>query len=176
MPALRKPPPPTPVTTAPTMNMPNGKAWRFDLDAIRMRMKADPASDAAVDAWLVEAPWAHPVWHSYLVMLIHLRPIPGFEPPIIYNPHATHEVLVFALDPEGDRDRLLAESIGYHCRTLEPPNYTGQIVEITDDLARARVRKAVEMICAGDLSPDTDYRAQWIALFGDHMVMKDRGQ
>ena len=61
------------------MNMPNGKAWRFDLDAIRMRMKADPASDAAVDAWLIEAPWAHPVWHSYLVMLIHLRPIPGYR-------------------------------------------------------------------------------------------------
>ena len=164
-----------PVTTAPTMNMPNGKAWRLDLVAIRERLKVDPGSDAAIDAWLVEAPWAHPVWHSYLVMLIHLRPIPNFEPPKMYNAHATHEILVHALDPNGDRDKLLAESIGWHCRLLEPANYTGQIVEVTDDLARDRVRRAVEMICNGDLSPDSDYRVQWIALFGGHMT-KERAQ
>lgn len=162
-----------PVTTPPTMNLAHGKAWRIDLDAVRLRLKVDPEKDAAIDAWLVEAPWAHPVWHSYLVLVIHLRPMPGYEPPIFYNPHATHEVHVMALDPNGDRDHLLMYSISNHCRTLEPPNYTGQIVEITDDLARDRVRRAVEMICQGDLSPDTDYRQRWIVLFGDHM-MKDR--
>jgi len=162
-----------PVVAAPTLSMPHGKAWRMDLDAIRHRLKQPAETDAAVDAWLVEAPWAHPLWHSYLIILIHLRPMPGFEAPILYNPHATHEMHVCALDPAGDRDRLLAESIGYYCRTLEPINYAAQIVEVTDDLARARVRKAVEMICRGDLSPDTDYRAQWIALFGDNM-QKDR--
>lgn len=164
-----------PVGIAPTLALPHGKAWRFDLDAIRRRLKADAASDAAVDAWLVEAPWAHPVWHSYLVMLIHLRPMPGHEPPIIYLPLATHEVHVHALEPEGDRDRLLAESMGYHCRMLEQPNFVGQIVEITDDLARSRVRDVVERICAGEVSPDTDYLQQWIALFGDHMT-KDRAR
>ena len=170
---MRKPIPP--MLAAPTLSDHHGKAWRFDLDAIRQRMNVAADSDAAVDAWLVEAPWAHPLWHSYLILLIHLRPITGFEPPILYHPHATHEIHVHALDPEGDRDRLLVESMGWHCRTLEPPNYTGQIVEVTDDLARDRIRKAVERICRGDLSPDTDYRAQWIALFGDNMI-RDRAR
>ena len=168
-------PPIKPVTTAPTMNLANGKAWRIDLPAVRVRLKVAPDDDAAVDAWLVEASWAHPAWHSYIIIVVHLRPMPGVKPPIIYNPNATHEVIVSALDPNGDRDHLLANSISNHCRTLEPPNYAGQFVEITDDLARGRVRRAVEMICNGDLSPDSDYRAQWVTLFGDWM-MKERAQ
>lgn len=168
-------PPIKPVTTAPTMNLAHGKAWRIDLPAVRVRLKVNPEQDAAIDAWLIEAPWAHPAWHSYLVIVIHLRPMPGTEPPILYNPHATHELIVMALDPNGDRDHLLEHSLSDHCRTLEPPNYIGQIVEITDDLARDRVRRAVEMICQGDLSPDTDYRAQWVAMFGDH-AMRERAQ
>lgn len=169
---LRKPI--VPVKAAPTLNMPYGKAWRIDLPAVRARFGGE-ITDAGIDAWLVEAAWAHPAWHSYLVTLIHLRPMPGFKDPVLYHPNATHELLVQALDPDGDRDRLLEESTGWHCKTLEPANFAAQLVEISDDLARERVRKAVEMICAGDLSPDTDYRAQWVALFGDNM-MKDRPQ
>ncbi len=162
----------TPVATAPHLDMPHGKAWLLDMPAIRRRLPTGH-QDAAVAVWLVEAPWAHPVWHSYSVSLIHLRPLPGLSEPTRYLALATHELIVSALDPDGDRDRLLAEGCGPHCRWLLPANFAAQMVEVSDELASARVRDAVERICRGTLSPDTDFTAQWVALFGDNM-MKDR--
>lgn len=154
-----------PVIQAPTLSMPRGKAWRLDLRIVRAN-NPPRKEDAAVDVWLVEAPWAHPAWHSYLITLIHLRPIEGTPPPVLLREFVSHEILVLALEPQGDRDRLLVEGTGQHCRVLSPQNYAGQFTEIEDALAQARVRYAVEQICTGNLSPDSDFRAQWVALFG----------
>lgn len=164
-----------PVELAPTINMPHGKAWRLDLAAIRRKGGTTLPEDAAIDAWLIEAPWAHPAWHSYLLTLIHLRPIQGFAPPKLYLPLATHELILHALDPAGDRDGLVADGPGSRCRILTPANFGAQIVEVTDALARDRIRHVVELICAGTLSPDTDFTSAWIALFGDNML-KDRAR
>lgn len=114
--------------------------------------------------------WAHPTWHSYLISLVHLRPEPGLLLPKVYRPHATHELVVQALDPEGDRDKLLTLGLGSYCRCLTPANFAAQIVEVSDALASDRIRKAVELICEGKLSPDTDFTQQWVALFGDNMM------
>lgn len=158
--------PPPRLAYAPHLCMPRGKAWRIDLAAIRSRVKPDPEQDAIIDAWLVEAAWAHPVWHSYLFTLIHLRPIDGVRPPFLQHPLATHELMVSALDSQGDRNRLLVEGAGPHCPTLTPPNYVGQFTEIEDELAMSRVREAVRLVCTGNVSPDTDFRHQWVGLFG----------
>jgi hypothetical protein len=158
---------PAPMTTAPTINMPYGKAWRLNLAAVRRKTGR---ADAGVDAWLVEAEWAHSHWHSYFISLIHLRPTPGLLLPKVYVPHATHEFVLHALDPAGDRDRLLSEGVGSWCPCLTPANFAAQFIEATDDLARERIRDAVERICAGSLSPDTDFTRQWVRLFGSGML------
>ncbi len=56
---------------------------------------------------------------------------------------------------------------------MSPGNFASQFVEISDELARERVKAAVQKVCDGQLSPDTDFTSQWIKLFGDCM-MKDR--
>jgi hypothetical protein len=146
----------------PTLERPHGKAWQLDIES--------PRAHAGIDAWLVEAAWAHPLWHSYLVLVMHLRPVPELPEPIIHLRDATHELHVDALDPRGDRDRLVTDGPGPWCLGLHPGNFAAQFIEVTDELARERVRKTVEMMCNGWLSPDTDFLRQWIALYGDNMI------
>ena len=55
-------------------------------------------------------------------------------------------------------------------QTVQPP---AQLVEVEDRFAEERVRRAVEEIVAGKLSPDTDFQWQWVARFGNSM-MEDR--
>lgn len=162
-----------PIAKAPDIEGAHGKAWMCDTaEGCRLKGLA-PEQDAALVHWLVEAAWAHPFWHSYSVVLIHLRDgAPDKRPPKIYKEGATHEVWVWAVDPEKDRRKLvetgLVEGIW-----LSPMNYGGQFVAECDAVAVAAVRKAVARICDGSLSPDTDFQWQWITLFGNDMVKRE---
>ncbi|WP_291854802.1 hypothetical protein [Bradyrhizobium sp.] len=144
-----------------------GKAWLVDLAALRRAKGISADDDGALAHWVVEAPGAHPCWHSYSVVLIHLRPLPGVITRF-YRDNATHEIWVVTIDPDVDRNVMLTG----HLRAcwLQPHNFAAQFVEIADHLAQQRVRAAVQSICAGTLSPDTDFIAQWVALFGDNMM------
>jgi hypothetical protein len=146
------------ITVPPTLTGKHGRAWRITLDH-RHR-----ATDT-IDVWLIEAPWAHPVWHSYAISLARLR-----EGDVFYLPCATHELVLFALNPAKSRQDMLGANAVH---ILEPPNFAAQIVEVEDTLARERVTSAVEKILKGELSPDTDFRRMWIALFGNNMVRKE---
>lgn len=127
---------------------------------------------AAIATWLVEAPWAHPVWHSYVVCLYHLRNIEGEkEPPIIHRPNATHEFCVMAFDP--DKDRNIVIETGDVKGILVPFNFVGQFVEISDELAAMRVRFTISEIVSKKLNPDTDFSSQWVERYGNWMY-KDR--
>lgn len=161
-----------PVTIEPDVLGEFSKAWKVDA---RKRMdfaaKAglDTSHDAGVALWLVEAPWAHPFWHSYMLTLIHLRPLPGVPEARIMLPGATHEMWLHALDTSTKRTAVIAQ--GHPPRPLQPMNFGAQIIAETDEAAAARIEDAVRRICAGTLSPDTDFIRQWIALFGGNMVI-----
>ncbi|OYW56817.1 MAG: hypothetical protein B7Y80_01660 [Hyphomicrobium sp. 32-62-53] len=144
-----------------------GKAWRLNLDELRRKAGVLAENDAALDIWMIEAPWAHPFWHSYIIGLQHLRPVLGGDV-IIHRPGATHEFFVAALNPDAPREPFMLgdASPAY----LTPLNFVAQLVEESDEVARERVRDAVLRICAGSLSPDTDFRGQWVALYGGHML------
>lgn len=145
-----------------------GKAWRLNLDDLRRTAGVLAENDATLDLWVVEAPWAHPLWHSYLIGLQHLRPVAGSDV-IIRRPGATHEFFVAALNPDAPREPFMLgnASPAY----LVPIDFVAQLVEEADEAARDRVRDAVRRICAGTLSPDTDFRSQWVALYGGHMML-----
>ena len=136
-----------PVTAPPLVSSPLGKAWLVDLPAARKKAGIDPAKDAAIAHWVVEAPWAHPAWHSYSLVLVHLRPMPVPIETKFYLPGATHELWVWVINTDIDRNRLLAEG-GLKGCWLSPKNFAAQIIERDDDAAAARVRRAVHMICA----------------------------
>lgn len=157
-----------PITTAPTIEDTHGKAWAVDIDRCYRELNTERAAGADLGSWLVEAPWAHPFWHSYWINLIHLRPIPAITREVrVYLEGATHEIWVMALDPDAPRQPQLDSG---RMQTLQPINFSAQFIEPTDADALKRVEDAVREICAGRLSPDTDFIHAWGAKFGRNML------
>jgi hypothetical protein len=144
----------------------HGMAWECDVDAIMEALGFRPATSACIGQWIVAAPWAHPFWDNYIISVIHLRPIPGAEPPVILLPGATHEIYVIALDPNHEPDTADIP------RTLTPINFAAQFIAQHDVEARARVLRSVEEICKGELNPDTDYIREWVRRYSDSNIKK----
>ena len=119
-------------------------------------MATDPQQFAV--RWDIEAPWAHPFWNSYLVSLCDLTTETG-EPPVKYRPDVTHEVIVWALDPETGK-------------LLQPPNHGYQFVAPSNEAARERITALVAQIEARQLSPDTDFSKAWDVLFADGVTLR----
>jgi hypothetical protein len=157
------------VTTPPTITGQHGRAWTCDLEAGRREMGISTEVDATLVHWIVEAAWAHPVWHSYSIILVHLRPMADNRPTKIYLDGATHELWVHAMDPQLDREPLILNG-RVQGHFLQPSNFAAQINEASDDIAIARIAQTVQAICDGRLSPDTDRRRSWEKLFGNNMV------
>lgn len=62
-----------------------------------------PDQRAGVAQWFLVCPLQSPAWDRYLLSVIHLRDIEGqSKPPTITTPHATHELMLIALDPTKD--------------------------------------------------------------------------
>lgn len=141
---------------APRLQLPHtkqgahGKAWRIDFARWQEPVRA------AICGWIVEAPHAHPIWHSYFLTAVHLRPMDGCQPAHIFLPGATHEIMVIALDPS--HTPRLDRSSAY----LTPMNFTGQWIAECDEAALAKVEASVDEILAGMLNPDTDGIRQWV--------------
>jgi hypothetical protein len=151
-----------PITSLPKLNGPYGRAWQLDLKAL----VTEP--DAAIDLWLVEAPYAHPVWHSYMLFLMHLRPLPDFPPPIFYLEGATHEFHIWALDASAQRQHII-DTGQWGEKRLNPMNFAVQ-VKMDDDEVKSKLRFSIVDILHGRISPDTDYRSRWARLWGDNMI------
>ena len=164
-----------PINLTPTLSGSASRAWRCDLDALRKRHNRAPEDDGTVAMWVIEAPWAHPIWHSYHMALIHLRPMPDGRRTRIYLEGATHEIWLHALDPEGKRQPLIEGFMWgpETCQPLTPKNFAAQFTEPGDEAATARCEKAIQRICDGALSPDTDYIRHWMHLFGSNMLKGD---
>ncbi len=158
-----------PVMARPSISGPHGRAWLCDNANGRRMMNIDPADDGTLAHWVIEAPWAHPVWHSYSLVLIHLRPMPDKRKTLIYLDGATHELWLYVIDPGHDRNNMIATGL-VDGDWLHPGNFAGQFIELDDELAQDRIKQTVQQICNGNLSPDTDHQSSWVRLFGDHMM------
>jgi hypothetical protein len=172
----------------PTLRGRFGLAWLQDLDAVfaKLEQKEIDAGRPAVPpelrginlaGWLIYAPGAHPIWHSYCLNLTALRDVPGMPPPHIYRPgeHPTHEFFLFAMDPgpppggPAPRRYRLDETNPI----LMPMNFGAQFKEPTDARAMARIRTTVQDVIDGRLNPDTDGIQQWIRRFGASNIKGD---
>lgn len=84
---------------------------------------------ASLSTWFLRCPGQSIAWDAYLLSVIHLRPITGeMHPPVIRVPHATHEVMLIALDPRLKPDPVRPRT----WRHLTPVNLEEQ-VELPDD-------------------------------------------
>lgn len=140
-----------------------GRAWLIDRETIDQGAPLN----ACEAQWLIEAPWAHPISHSYLLSLVHLRERTGLPAPVRTLKGATHEIVLFALDPAFPRADALERGV-FH--PLGPANFVSQFIETGFGEAVLRVELAVKAICTGLMSPDTDYTAQWTRLFGSNTI------
>ena len=156
------------ISRLPRMCSALGRAWMIDESKINAAVNRD-ADHAGIGAsWLIEAPWAHPAWHSYFLTAMHLRPIRGMDPPFILLDGATHEVALYALDPRRPRDGFAdsREAAVF----LTPANFHGQWHADSDQHARDHIYECVLDILRGKLSPDTDFRSQWVDRFSDSNI------
>lgn len=143
------------------------RAWRMDHEAILAGADEESRrNDSTVEAWLVHAPWAHPMWPVHMVAVIHLRAVEGVKDPVIRLEGATHEIVVYAVSPEKPT------YIDARNDLLFPVNFVGQFAAKDDEAARDRLRFTVGEIVKGQLNPDTDGFRQWILRFGDNSVKK----
>jgi hypothetical protein len=154
-----------------TKTGPFGRAWTCDVDAFALAKGIAPDAHATLAQWIIEARWAHPIWDSYAIILMHLRPMADGRETLIHREGATHEMLVFALNPEHPRSPTIHGTGPVHF--LQPVNFGAQLVEPDDAAAMTRIEDTVDRIINGTLNPDTDALSQWIALFGDHMLKRE---
>lgn len=121
--------------------------------------------------WVIDAPWAHPLWSQYVVLLYDLTTVQeGVEMPKVVLEGATHEFMVYAVDPdakiEKDTDAWELGKSG-QLRLLQPANYGYQFKAETNEAAEGRIQGLVDQILAQTLSPDTDFRSWWDRILPD---------
>jgi hypothetical protein len=137
-----------------------GKGWRV-AKVPSEKLVTNPAWAATIDQFYVHRPDVHPWWHSYVMTVIHLRDIPGTQPPTKGFPEATHELTVMALDPRfpfpspnesGAYRHLTPININVHVQltTKDPDASAARLLELT-----------AKAVVTGTLNPDTDGRAAW---------------
>lgn len=119
-----------------------------------------PTSAVFSVAWIIDCPWAHPLWNQYWLALYDLTSPHPDCPPTFYLPDATHEFVLFALSPDHPvaKDTPIGDA---KVVRLIPPNLGYQFKADSNETALARVQGLVDQIVAGRLSPDTDFRRQW---------------
>lgn len=146
-----------------------GKAWLCNLAVGLAKLGVAKEDDACLVHWVIEAPRYHPIWHSYSLVLVHLRPMADGRKTIMYRADATHELWLYAMDPAVPRDELIATGI-VDGHWLSPKNFAAQFVEISDATAVDRIKRTVQEILDGTLSPDVDYTRHWVHRFGRAML------
>lgn len=93
-----------------------------------------PSAPATVTVWFIEAPGQSPTWSHYLLSVVHLREVVGVPAAVVNVPGATHEVMLFALDPGQNPEPGRAESWS----PLFPLNVVLQL-ELPNDAAAAEL-------------------------------------
>lgn len=127
------------------------------------------SAPAALTWWLITAPAYHPAWSQYVLCVVTLEEGDDLPPPKLQFPGATHELIVFAVDPGNPPRRYTVEEVnaGTIPGRLLPINiahpFTATDEEMTE-LAELACRGVVD----GLLNPETAdaptrIRENWLA-------------
>jgi hypothetical protein len=156
-----KPMPPKPVATNRPTRPPDiegrlGRAWR-------VTARGDGPADwqACLGAYLVEAPFAHPIWSHYMVSAVHLRDIDGVKAAEKLFPDAAYEFSILALEPNQPLPDIDG-SEAHPPSVLRPADLMHQVAGgVTDEQMTLVLEDQVRVITMGMLSPDSDFRETW---------------
>lgn len=117
-----------------TLVGPLGKAWGFE--------DFDGRSRATVRFYFMQVPGQSLFWDKYGLGIVHLRAEDGLPEPKIAIPHATHELFLYAMDPdknptEEDKETWFA---------LRPVNFVIQLQLPSDDEAKILCTLAAQAV------------------------------
>lgn len=157
-----------------------GDAYKGFIDPTEF---TDPAHVASLSIWIIFVPGQSPAWGHYVLCGVHLREIEGVRPPVKRFPDATHEVMLFALDPELGNDlrpeNFFERKEAYFKNTgrsgfLDPCNYVGQVRQATDATFTRIVDMMAESIVNGVLPAEgplsgKDYWTSYV-LQAQHLI------
>jgi hypothetical protein len=120
-----------------------GRAFRAELLPPDDRSTEDAV--ACLARWNLWLPGQHPLWSRYTLGVVHLRDAKSLTPAKKQFPEATHEILVFAVDPDFD-EALFADGA---TSVLEPLNHVVQFVAASDQKAVLVAEKMVQRLVDG---------------------------
>lgn len=143
------------------------KSWRDKSD-----FGSAPIFNAA---WVINAPWAHPLWTQYVLFLYDLTTPSDKGETLILKEGMTHEMILYALDPAVlilPHKPLMEQKFKY----LQPANCGYQFKAESNEAAVERICKIIDKVDSLELSPDTDYRRMWDELFKDGATLLKSGE
>lgn len=114
----------------------------------------EATASTSLGSWFVYAPWMHMAWAWHYCGLVHLRDVPNKPPAKKTHQRASHEFMVFALDPSHD---VVVEAL----RPLTPASIVQQFEAVSDAHARLIVEDVLELVARGKCSVDSDFRRVW---------------
>lgn len=138
-------------------------AWEVPMDrmaqfATTHPEKVDPLSVmSTVGQWFVNGRGFHPFWHWWSIAVIDLERRGEQDEPHRHYPGAEYELMILSLDPAHSPPPVNGEG---PMHWLTPPDLVMQFHGITREQAHAIGRFLVEACCAGNTSPDSDWRRQ----------------
>jgi hypothetical protein len=139
-----------------------------------MEREAEPGKQPWQAMWIITAPWAHPFWSQYALAVFDLT-TPMLGEVKFYMPEATHEMWLWALNPDHKVERIPDLTKGESLHRLDPANFAYQFKAESNDAARERMQRLVDGIDRMELSPDTDFRPAWNWLFADGASLRQGG-
>jgi hypothetical protein len=126
----------------------HGRAWRTRL----------PTPGAALAVWIVEADWARD-GRAFLMAVCHLRPLDGVPDAAPRDPGATHEAVIYEIDPAWPIE-LDATPV------LRAPGLLSSHFRATSDRAAIMtLGKAVRDVIHQRVGPGPEFAAHWLVRF-----------
>lgn len=130
--------------------------------ATRIPLPQSTRAEQTLVMWLLDAPQAHPFWTQYLLSVVMLDDHPDFPPANKHFPEATHELFVFALNPDygpHDEETLKPFMEKGSLPILQPINVVQQF-KATGEQMKKLVRCAVQDVVDGKLSPEAPFSTE----------------
>lgn len=132
-------------------------------ELFRTDHKAD-AGGAFVAVSALKLPNHHPVWDEYMLTMCDLDSVPS-DQVVRHIDHATHEFLLFAVDPATPIDMRKSLFDQPHLSPLQPPNMGFQFQADSNEAALSKLKSCVSLLLSGALSPEEMTDDAWKAQF-----------
>lgn len=126
-----------------TLQNGNRRAFKVVLPPLADR---PPDTIASLDCWNMVLPGDHAFWDRYSITACSLADFPGVQPAKKQFPEATHEILVFAIDPKCPQD-VFERGENW---ILTPQNHHVQCVA-TDESCNKAIEELARLFVDGNL-------------------------